>query len=651
MSVRADNAPRPNHPHVITPMLRPAALLLAASSALPLLAQQPLPRAPLQLDSGAVSASAIGFRSWKVTTSRTELPADPARGFVATARVVYAAWLDLVGTDFVVRVARSVDGGYTWDLSQAVDVWRNATSSGERMFVDDIGFSADGYEVYVAVRSNRRPSGLGPTNTNENLWICGSQDQGQTWHSVCATVGLERALSTRDQLLDVDDLSIEASAGSCHVAFEADYVYAVGANGQSQIHDIYYQAVGFDGTGNLVRRFAEERKMGPAPSGTVDADWPSVVADGPTVLCSWQDDRVMLGNNALNNTFSRVSRDAGTTFDPEHDHTQFTGTQPVNMRQSKAAIDGSNLYVFQEDHRNFSDDDVYLSFSNDAGQTWTDNVTVSLSPQGVDSDVVHFACVDGRIYVAYADDRNGRGNGNNDVFVVTDRNAGADFAAGTHAEVQVTTDPRNNYPRCVAAAGDVVAITYDSSEARGNGAYVAVSVDGGTTFSDFVAQNGAASDTDDPFVTVSRQRDIQVTWADDGGVNNFRNRAYTAGVKVPILEDRTATGGGLVLRMHTAAENGNPALLLGSLAGPFPNGLPLDPDQGLYLNLLADGLSLAMAGNTGVFLSTVFGDEATWNFPRFSAWLNADIWFAVAEIDLLTGAPSQVHSDPIVQSR
>jgi hypothetical protein len=31
--------------------------------------------------------------------------------------------------------------------------------------------------------------------------------------------------------------------------------------------------------------------------------------------------------------------------------------------------------------------------------------------------------------------------------------------------------------------------------------------------------------------------------------------------------------------------------------------------------------------------------------------LNADIWFAVAEIDLLTGAPSQVHSDPIVQSR
>ncbi len=337
-------------------MLRPAALLLAASSALPLLAQQPLPRAPLQLDSGAVSASAIGFRSWKVTTSRTELPADPARGFVATARVVYAAWLDLVGTDFVVRVARSVDGGYTWDLSQAVDVWRNATSSGERMFVDDIGFSADGYEVYVAVRSNRRPSGLGPTNTNE------------------------------------------ASAGSCHVAFEADYVYAVGANGQSQIHDIYYQAVGFDGAGSLVRRFAEERKMGPAPSGTVDADWPSVVADGPTVLCSWQDDRVMLGNNALNNTFSRVSRDAGTTFDPEHDHTQFTGTQPVNMRQSKAAIDGSNLYVFQEDHRNFSDDDVYLSFSNDAGQTWTDNVTVSLSPQGIDSDVVHFACVDGRIY-------------------------------------------------------------------------------------------------------------------------------------------------------------------------------------------------------------------------------------------------------------
>ncbi|MDA0374304.1 MAG: sialidase family protein [Planctomycetota bacterium] len=632
-------------------MLRPAVLLFATSAATILPAQEPLPRTPVQLDSGAVAASAIGFRSWKVTTSRTELPADPSRGLVATARVVHAAWLDLVGTDFVVRVLRSVDGGYTWDRTQAVDVWRNATASGERMFVNDIGFSADGHEVYVAIRSNRRPSGQSPTNTNENLWICASNDQGQTWQSVCATVGLEQALSTRDQLLDVDDLSIAASAGSCHVAFEADYAYAVGVNGQSQIHDIFYQAVGFDGSGTLVRRFAEERKMGTAPSGTVDSDRPSVVADGPTVMCSWQDDRVMLGNNALNNTFSRVSRDAGTTFDAEHDHTQFNGTQPVNMRQSKSAIDGNNLYVFQEDHRNFSDDDVYLSFSNDAGRTWTDNVTISLSPQGIDSDVVHFACVDGHVYVAYADDRNGRGNGNNDVFFVADRNAGADFLAGTHVEVQVTTDPRNNYPRCVAAAGEVVAITYDSSEARGNGAYVAVSVDGGATFTDFVAQNGVTSDTDDPFVTVSRQRDIQVTWADDGGVNNFRNRAYTAGVKVPILEDRTASGGGLVLRMHTVAENGNPALLLGSLAGPYANGLPLDPHQGLFLNLLPDGLSLAMAGNTGVFLSTVFGDEATWSFPRFSVWLNADIWFAAAEIDLLTGAPSQVHSDPIVQSR
>ncbi|MGA0867330.1 MAG: hypothetical protein ACO3UM_00210, partial [Planctomycetota bacterium] len=112
-------------------MLRPITALLAASSALLLPAQQPLPRAPIPLDSGAVSASAVGFRSWKVTTSRTELPADPARGFVATARVVYAAWLDLVGTDFVVRVARSVDGGFTWDPSQAVDVWQNATSAGE----------------------------------------------------------------------------------------------------------------------------------------------------------------------------------------------------------------------------------------------------------------------------------------------------------------------------------------------------------------------------------------------------------------------------------------------------------------------------------------------------------------------------------------
>jgi hypothetical protein len=633
-------------------MSRPITFLPCLILAVTATAQAPCPRTPVQLSSGAVTASSVGFRAWKVVAPKDELPSDPARGLMATARVAYAVWIDLDGGgNLVVRFVRSADGGFSWDLGRAVDIWTNAQAGGERMFANEIGFAADGHSVWVAIRSNRRPTRAAPTSSDENLWVIGSPDQGQTWQAVCATVGLERPLSTRDQLRDVDGFAIAAAGGDCHLVFEADYLFAAGVNGQSQIHDAYYQAVGFDAAGQLVRRFAEERALTGQPTGTIDTDLPSIAASGRNVICAWQDDRAMPNNNAVNNTYSRVSNDGGATFGPEHDHTGFNGTQPVNQRRSYAAADGANLYVFQEDHRNFTEDDVYLSISNDAGRTWNDGVVVSLSPQGVDSDGVVFACVDGRIYVAYADDRNGRGNGNNDVFLVADRNAGADFVAGIHGEVQLTTDPRNNYPVAIDAVGDVVALTYDEDDARGDGAYVTVSVDGGASFRTWTAQTGNGSDTDDPWVAVTRARDVAVVWADDGGVNNLNNKAWIAGLKVPYLVDRTATGGNLELTGHTAAEVGNLVLLLGSLGGPASNGVPLAPDRGLYLNLLPDSLALAMAGNFTAFLTSVAGDTATWSLPRFSSLIGADIWYAAAEIDVQTGRPSLVHSDPLLQRR
>lgn len=641
--------------------LHAAALAVALTPALT--AQDLAPRPEVQLSSGLVTTSIYGFSGWQIASPKQALPADPARNLAHTARVVYTAWPDLSApgsTDIVLRFARSTDGGWSWNPLTAIDVWTADSLSGETFDAVGLDLLADGHNVFLVITADRNSQGLPDPQQRDFCWVLGSNDQGQTWQAINVTSGIDAPLSTGDQLLDVDDPIAAASAGRCHVLFEADYQFAAGTGAASAQEDVFYQAVEFDAQGNLVLVFPEERRMDGTPSGAVDSDFPGIAVDGANLVLHWQDDRGSVNggfgaDGRWNDTYSRCSNDAGATFGAEYNHTNQQG--PIawaNNRQSKSAAVGSTLIVFQEDGRN-GEDDVYMSRSIDGGLTWVDGTRVSTEPVGIDLDGFNFHMIAtpshpaGRIALQWKDDRQGTGNTDNDTYAVIDYNGGADFEAGLQQEITLIDVPTNTTIYNVDSFGDTIVFANETSNFPEDAGF-AFSTDDGQTFQwRSVLQFGNA-DCDDIYAAVTQNRDIQVIWQDDDNLGNDFNNVYTRGMKVPVLEDLTSTGQGIRLSLTAASDQNDPALLLASIAGGGSNGFTLDAANGIVMNLIPDGLTLAVASNIGAFIN--FVDPATgtvtWQQPNWAQLTGLTITWAAAMVDIQTNAVT-TYTDPIIQ--
>jgi hypothetical protein len=642
-------------------MTRATAIALASTAAL--CAQDLVNRPETQLSSGLVTTSVYGFSGWQIASPKQALPADPAAGLVHTARVMYAVWPDLSApgsTDIVLRFLRSVDGGWSWNTTQAVDIWTANTQAGETFDAAGIELLADGHKVFVVISADRNSQGQPDPQQRDFCWVIGSDDQGQTWQAINLTRGIDAALSTGDQLFDVDDPIAAASNGRCHVLFEADFQFASGVSGSSAQEDVFYNAVEFDAQGNLVLVHPEERRIESTPSGAVDTDFPGVAASGNHVILTWQDDRASVnsgqgGNNSWNNTYSRVSTDGGATFGSEHDHTnQLAPLTWAANRQSKAAALGSTLLVFQEDSRT-GEDDVWMSRSTDGGQTWVDGIRASTEPAGVDVDGFDFHFIAtpshpaGRIMLQWKDDRQGAQNIDNDTYGTLDYNGGADFAAGIQRDITLIDTPTNTTVYNVDSYGDVIACASETSNFPED-AGIAFSLDDGQTWQwRSVLQFGNA-DCDDIYVAVTPNRDIMSIWQDDDNLGNDFNNVYVRGLKSPILEDLTAQNQGLRLTLTGASDRSDVAVLLGSLAGPGSNGFQLDRTNGIAMNMIPDGLTGAIASNIGLFITFVGPNgQATWQQPNWAQLIGLPITWCAALVDVNTNVITNGYTDPIVQ--
>lgn len=633
-----------------TPTSIPTVLLAAAIAALPLtaaLTAQACPRTEVQLSSGNATTSLLGFDAWRLAAPKEALPADPARNLAATSRVVYALWPDRDGAgNSVVRFLRSTDGGWSWNAAAATSIWTANTAAGESFDASFLELHAEGHAVFVTLVADRDANGNPNATQQDSCWILGSRDQGQTWQAIHASRGIAGALSTGDVLLDVDRCESALANGRCHVAYEADYVAAVGQGGAgSQAQDIYYQAAEFSAAGTLVLAFPEERRMETIPSGSRDADTPFLAADGSVVVVGWQEDRVQ-----LNDTYSRVSNDGGASFGAEVNHTNFVAAVSL-IRRSRAAVDGTHVYVLMEDSRNgVGGDDIHLDISSDAGSTWTFGTMVSQSPANIDSDGSAIWADGGTIVIAYIDDRQGSGNVDNDVYAVIDRNFGADFLAGTAIESTIFDTPTNCTVYRIDGFGDTIAIAAETSDFPEDAA-IAVSSDRGQTWSRCWLRSGGVADVDDLDIAVTINRDVCAIWQDDQNLGNTANNVYVNGTRATRVEDRTATGGGIALTGYSPAEIGAIALLIPSLAAPASNAIVLDAANGILLNFVPDLLTVGAFNSLSTFLGLIDANrEVVLPLPNLAPLIGMPIHWVGIGFDIGTGRPGSGFTDPFRQN-
>jgi hypothetical protein len=297
-------------------------------------------------------------------------------------------------------------------------------------------------------------------------------------------------------------------------------------------------------------------------------------------------------------------------------------------------------------------DIVKLRFSNDFGQTWQGPVRVNATPNGVDIDGFLAAADGSTLMVAYRDDRNGTGNANNSVFVVTDSQAGLGFLAGPRPEFALSNI--NSVLYSIDLKGSVGVVGWEQCVFPEEWA-LAITSDGGASWhaSTQVTSRGSCStppgiaDVDDLTVAVTANGDVLGIWLDDrdGGGNNTNN-VYVTGTRVPEIHNRLAQNQGFAFSKFPPSEVGNPVALLISASGTTPP-FALDP-LGLTVQLALDQFTLAGLSIPGVFITQVGANrEASLPaVPNLTTLLGIPFHGAGLTFDLATGRFS-TFTDPI----
>lgn len=581
-----------------------------------------VPRPLLQLNRSNTPVGTIDWDAWKLSSPRQRNAADSTKGFAPTADVVHAIFPDLdkqIGFIPTLEYRKSVDGGrsflpaVTLFQLQAQETW-----TGPQTYL-----TSENQLVFVVYQSDAHNT----ASDNEAVYVMASEDQGQTWKGpLLVSSSVTGANPTNTRGFD-SEIKIALANGICHIVYEAT---PTGVTSPGE--DLYYAAVTIQ-NGQLVVLHKERRINTVTAAGAYDVDGPDVAADRGIVAIVWSDDRAKtaatVSPNTVNNHFSVVSVNSGTTFSAETKHTKIDDNSSTgwDTRRCKVRVAVPNIYVFQEDSRNATDDNCYLSYSNDVGQTYKD-VEVNKTPTGVDMDEMWMDVDNRRVVVAYRDDRNGANNALNNCFVVVSEQAGNDFA--TAQEVQVTSiDTHNIYGVEVRDRRIGISLETDPGESF----WLAASDDGGKTF---VTLEGTTStphgDVDSPFMTMTMDGDIAAIWIHDDRAGNSKNNVYTSGVKLPYLLDNTATNQGLALEKGLN-QSGEVAFVMISQTGTQT---PITFNQdGLSVYLTPDALwSLGATSFSFLFIAVVDaqGKASFPAIPNLKTVVGSNVWAAAVTI-------------------
>ena len=378
----------------------------------------------------------------------------------------------------------------------------------------------------------------------------------------------------------------------------------------------------------------------------IDIDDPHIAADGRFVAVIWLDDR---GSGAVtgNETFVRVSRDAGANFDAEVDVSQPT-TIPVASGADEAWVaisaegQGSIYCTYQDSRHNNGGDSLFLMYSKDGGVTWvyTDRggARIMLNTNTADDvDDVHLAADGQAVAIAWMEEIPGGGNATNQLRVIVDPLGGLGWQVGTiPAPIDLSSGAGIvDVQRVeeVSMKGRFIAIAQETNP--GETATLSWSCDQGLTWETRNVSDGTV-DVDDPDCAVTLNGDINMIYLEDraGGQSNT---TVVSGIKVPTLvNDATASQG---IKVSCAMGSvGNLAMVFfsGTLADMQNNAPVSFNNTGFSINLTNDpvyniGISVAFSQPT-VYFGTVDaqGKVAFPGIANFSSVIGVPIYCAVA---------------------
>ncbi|MCB9885255.1 MAG: exo-alpha-sialidase [Planctomycetes bacterium] len=608
-------------------------------SSLPLLAQSNsnLPRADLQLSTVAGVHNNVannnldaGFTMFKVASPKQAL-SDRSGGLVATSRLMYVAYADLIGGNIVIQFRRSTDGGRNFE--PAVTIYTCNTAGGEDLGTggNELNLYCYADDVYMSLVTNRDDLVGG----GQSVYVVGSNDQGQTWSApVLATPGIG---STR---YDVDEHRGAATSTGLHMTYEWDYAASATGN-----ENFAYTRMGF--TGGVFGVQLPSVDITTFADGTFDVDNPCVDAQDNVVHICWKDDSdpVMAGQNQV---YSVTSFDGGATFSAPFNHTQFTAPLTwADARQPFACVDGLYAYTFMEDSR-VDQDDVWM----DRGDLDLNNNTVTWSQRGVmcsdipngpsngsglgDNDVDGFkvAVEGGVIAILYRDDRLAPTNSNYARLAV-DRNGGNDFIANIGSHHLLNGLASTLYD--VDVNRKVICAVWEQCSGQEEGG-IALSHDAGLTVtaSQFTTMGSCSTpsgviDIDDVYCAVSLNGDYGLVYVDERlGNSNATNHCFYTGGKYPVLRSPLLVGGVIEMNKLDPSESSNYGFLMISGGGTIPGHAVAGNTDGFFVGLQNDiWFQLLFASAYTTFAGVSASGDATFTIPGGIPNLTALLGFPI----------------------
>ena len=580
------------------------------------------PRQGFTVGSKPSPVNQTDWETWKVTSPRTPLPAEPAKGLAATTRLIHLTYGDLddvVGFIPQIEYRRSTDGGLTWSK----EIIMHQFKAGEQWDQNGTDFVSDGHNAFFFFRSTRDYGSYA-------VYCYATNDQGQTWQGpLLVSQGFAGSSPklTHQNTPSTPELDAACSGDTAHCVYEAVYTAA----SAPVLEEVFYAAVAFQG-GKLVVLRSDVPISNFAQPNQFDCDAPKIDADRNLVAITWVDERLGLGNGA-NKTFVRVSKSAGVVWDKEVDISGVT--QDVSADTSDVAVAGSNIYVVWGDNRNSAGDEIYLAYSKNFGTTWqlTDTQQKPIyiaggSTQGSDVDERQIEARGNSVAITWYEDF-GSGNGANQHHVAVDPLGGVGFLNGKVTPVNLSVlmgDGDQNNIYAMDWNNNVIAICGEA--AAGEAATLAWSSDGGATWEARKVSDGSR-DVDDPSVCVSQAGDVVNVYIEDfppGGNNG--NETIITGVKLPRLIDNSkATKNPGVDLVGAEPSNGQFALLLLAAKAVQP-GRPIatpwpDLDRSGYL------VPLDLA-STLILGATPIGQDGTASWPGLVNPTQIKVYLSVA---------------------
>ena len=309
---------------------------------------------------------------------------------------VSIAWQDHRNGDYDVYFARSTDKGRTWTDPNV----RINTDVGEAAQMDPVLVANATGDLFAAWQDYREDP------WNATIYFAGSTDGGASW---------------TDPNVRVVDLGMRGVQRDPSLAADASgTVYAVWHQVNETAGDIYF-AKSTDGGSAWTH---PNVKVNPDNVTAVEALPVIAVGPGGVLYVVWGDGRTNQGDLYL-----AKSVDGGATWTTPPGRIESDPSHPGQYEPTIAVDRTGNVSVAWGDYRN-GNWDVYFAASTDGGNSWTrPNIMVNPPrPAGQFEPAIALG-PDGRLFAAFADERNQPGRPYADIYFTRSTDGGATWAA------------------------------------------------------------------------------------------------------------------------------------------------------------------------------------------------------------------------------